>query len=174
MGAGGRFAWGEFVREDRMIELHFRYSLGLVTYHVAGQYAPHESHLRELGVRDQCQYPGFSDDAVSPFRGLAHDLSFAEDFLSGLAEVLRRAAEKQAVETANLSKADIARHVGDVRQIEQMRERFREGKYREVVSLASRLKYPNRMTESQRRIVEIAREKSSYLRKIFRWGRQDR
>ena len=37
IGAMGPFAWGEFVRGDRRLELHYRYGLGLVTYHADGK-----------------------------------------------------------------------------------------------------------------------------------------
>jgi hypothetical protein len=53
-GAGGNFAWGELVREDRRLELHFRKSLGLVRYHVGDQSAFHESYMRELGLLIHC------------------------------------------------------------------------------------------------------------------------
>jgi len=167
-GSGGYFAFGEYVREDRRLELHFRHSLGLVTYHFADQSASHESYMRELGVWEQCRYPGFSDDAAAPFHGLAHDLEFAKDFLSGSAAVLRAAAAKEALDVASRSQGDMARYVGDVRQIEQIRSRFREREYGDVVVLASALKYPDRMSESERRMVEIARKRSSLAKSFFR------
>ena len=160
-GAGGYFAWGEFVRNDRRLELHFRHSLGLVTYHVAQERSSHETYMRELGVWNQCQYPGFSDNPKSPFQGLAHDLGFAEDFLSGPATVLRRAAEKQTEDAADAQNEFMAHAVGDVQTIERLREQFRQRKYREVLNLASELKYPGRMTESVRHMVELARRKTN-------------
>jgi len=94
LGSGGRFAWGEFVRDDRNLELHFRQSLGLVRYHVGDHSAGHESYMRELGVSEQCKYPGFSSDPMNAFLSLARDLAFADDFLTGDALILRRAALK--------------------------------------------------------------------------------
>jgi hypothetical protein len=158
-GSGGNFAWGEFVREDRRLELHFRQSLGLVRYHVGDQSAFHESYMRELGVWDQCRYPGFSEDPAAAFHDLAHDLGLADDFLSGWAAVLRTAAATEASDTAAQNKRDMAGYVGDVRQRQQLRQRFREGRYGQVVALAETLKYPDQMTESERRMVEIARKK---------------
>lgn len=49
-GSGGKSVWGEFVRKDRRLELHFRHSLGLVRYHVRKWNASHEAYMRELGV----------------------------------------------------------------------------------------------------------------------------
>jgi len=45
VGSGGTFAGGEFRREDRRLELHFRYSLGLVTYHVGNPALSHEDYM---------------------------------------------------------------------------------------------------------------------------------
>jgi hypothetical protein len=158
-GSGGNFACGEFVREDRRLELHFRQSLGLVRYHVGDQSAFHESYMRELGGWDQCRYPGFSEDPAAAFHDLAHDLGLADDFLSGSAAVLRTAAATEASDTAAQNKRDMAGYVGDVRQRQQLRQRFREGRYGQVVALAETLKYPDQMTESERRMVEIARKR---------------
>jgi hypothetical protein len=84
------------VRGNRRLELHFRYSLGMVRFHIADQNASHEAYMRELGAWEGCRYPGFSDDPMDAFRNLAHDIAVAEDFLSGTGEVLRIASEKEA------------------------------------------------------------------------------
>jgi len=160
-GSGGNFAWGEFIRADRRLELHFQYSLGIVRYHAGNQSASHESYMRELGVWDECHYPGFSEDPLSGFRELAHDLDMAEDFVSGSAAVLQRAASKEAVAGATRSEELMAGHVGDKQRLDQLRARFRERRYGEVVTLARELKYPYRMTQSERRMVEIALKRTS-------------
>lgn len=158
-GSGGRFASGEFVRKDRRLELHFRYSLGLVRYHVDQESASHESYMRELNVWDQCQYPGFSDNPMDAFAALAHDLSFADDFLDGSGAVLRQAAAKKAANTA-AREADLkAGYAGDKRKINQLRQYFREKRYSEVVRLASELKYPDRMSGSERKMIEVAQRR---------------
>jgi hypothetical protein len=51
-------------------------------------------------------------------------------------------------------------YVGDLRQRQQLQQRFREGSYGQVVALAETLKYPDQMTESERRMVEIARKRT--------------
>jgi hypothetical protein len=48
--------------------------------------------MHELGVREQCQYPGFSDDPKKAFLGLARDLAFVDDFLTGTGALLRHSA----------------------------------------------------------------------------------
>ena len=159
-GAGGYFAWGEFVREDRRIELHFRYSLGLIRYHVGNHSASHESYMKELGVWDQCRYPGFSENYLDAFEDLAHDIALAEDFLTGAAEVLKRAAATEAILTADQMRQDMARYVGDVRNLESLKVRFHEGRYRDVVAIAAELKYPERMCATERRMVEMAKKRA--------------
>jgi len=56
--------------------------------------------MRELGTWEGCGYPGFSDDPMDAFRNLAHDITVAEDYLSGTGEVLRIASEKEARKSA--------------------------------------------------------------------------
>lgn len=159
-GSGGNFAWGEFVRADRRLELHFRYNLGLVRYHIGDQSASHEFYMRELGVRNQCRYPGFGEEPSAAFHDLAHDLSLADDFLSGPAAVLRAAAAAEVAENVEQTRRDMALYVGDVRQRQRLREQFRERNYGQVVALAETLQYPEQMPESERRMVDIARKRT--------------
>jgi hypothetical protein len=88
-GSGGRSASGEMIRGDRRVELHFRGSLGMVTYHVGESSADHRSYMKALGMLDQCKYPGYNDDPLAAFDDLAHDLRFAKEFLDGDASVLK-------------------------------------------------------------------------------------
>jgi hypothetical protein len=83
--SGGLFASGEFVRGNRYLEIHFRHSLGLVTYHVGNTALDHASYMRAvLGVTGGNRYPGFSSDPIDGFRHLAHDLqNFCQSFVSG-------------------------------------------------------------------------------------------
>src|SRR5262245_3738510 len=99
-GSGGPFAWGEYVRDDRRLELHFRSSLGLVRYHVTDRSASHETYMRGLGVWEQCRYPGFSGSPLEGFAHLAADLGHATDFLQGDAVVLCEVALQEAAVSA--------------------------------------------------------------------------
>jgi len=84
-GSGGEFAWGEFVHGDRRLELHFRYSLGLVTYHVGQMSVAHEHLMRTIvGSVGGNEYPGYSTDPLDGFRHLRHDLErYGSAFLTG-------------------------------------------------------------------------------------------
>jgi hypothetical protein len=87
LGSGGRFAAGVFRAGDRSLELHFRRSLGLVTYRLGALGLDHVTYMRYLGVYGRNLYPGFSDDPLDGFRGLAHDLdAFCGDFLRAATE----------------------------------------------------------------------------------------
>jgi hypothetical protein len=83
--SGGHFASGNFVKNDRALELHFRSSLGLVTYHIGTLSIRHDTYMRlMLGPHGDNKYPGFSADPLHAFRALASDLQrFCSDFLNG-------------------------------------------------------------------------------------------
>jgi hypothetical protein len=94
-GSGGAYASGIYVNGNRTLEIHFRFSLGLVTYHFGEMSVDHESYMRAvLGSARGNRYPGFSDDPISGFENLAYDLeNFASAFLRGnLKEFARYAA----------------------------------------------------------------------------------
>ena len=77
------------------MELHFRHSLGQVTYHLDDVSLAHADYMRALQVSNA--YPGFSDDPVDGFRHLLSDLTnYAEDFLKGPGEQFTRCAEQAA------------------------------------------------------------------------------
>ena len=98
--SGGRFASGEYVRGNRRLEIHFRYSLGLVTYHVGTHSVDHPSYMRALlGPGGRNQYPGFSNDPLDGFRHLSNDLRhFCSAFLSGTDAEFEAIAQKAAAE----------------------------------------------------------------------------
>ena len=94
--SGGNFASGEYVKDDRRLEIHFRNSLGLVTYHIGSLSLTHEAYMRALlGRSGGNKYPGFSDDPLDGFRHLKYDLEhFCGDFLSGTGEEFERCVAK--------------------------------------------------------------------------------
>jgi hypothetical protein len=83
--SGGPFASGVYVNGNRKLEIHFRFSLGLVTYRFDGRSVDHEGYMRAvLGNAGGSRYPDFSDDPLSGFKNLAYDLeNFASAFLTG-------------------------------------------------------------------------------------------
>lgn len=71
-GSGGPSAHGRFVRHTQSIDLHFRWSLGMVTYRWDDVELGHADYLRAMSASGA--YPGFSEDPLDGFRHLAADL----------------------------------------------------------------------------------------------------
>jgi hypothetical protein len=88
--SGGHFASGEFKRGTRRLGLHFRHSLGIVTYSLADRSMTHQQYMRfAYGGLGASHYPGFSDDPLDAFRHLLLDLEqHGSDFLGGTDECL--------------------------------------------------------------------------------------
>lgn len=72
-GSGGAFATGRFTKGSQYLEVHFRHSLGLVSYGWGDAVLCHTDYLRGLGARRA--YPGYSTDPLDGFRHLAADLA---------------------------------------------------------------------------------------------------
>ena len=96
VGSGGRFASGRWVRGSRSVELHFRYSLGLVAYHLGPRSISHDDFMWSVTRgRGGHRYPGFSEDPLQGFRDLATDLGrYGQEFVVGTdADLDRRIGE---------------------------------------------------------------------------------
>jgi hypothetical protein len=158
--SGGTYAWGEFIRGDRRLELHVRFNLGLVRYHVGTENASHDYYMREIGVKERCHYPGFSEDPREAFVGLAHDLAFAGDFLTGTGALLRQAAVRESSDNAARDADLMAANVGDKRKVENLSSCFHQGKYEDALAEFNSLKYPERLSELERKMVELARKRT--------------
>ena len=86
--SAGPYASGEFRRENRRLELHVRWGLGLVSYQVGDLQLKHEDLTRSVTATRRhgasAQYPGFSDRPLDGFRHLRADIvQFAEVFTRG-------------------------------------------------------------------------------------------
>ena len=91
-GSGGYSVCGAFVRGSRKLELHYRYNLGMVTYHVESSSADHESFMRVVVPKGKrSNYPGFSQEgSIDAFKHLASDLrNYCQVFLDGPDDELR-------------------------------------------------------------------------------------
>jgi len=89
-GSGGPAAHGFYARDDRRLDLHVRWNLGLVSYTLDGLELSHADFM--LGVAAGANaYPGVSDDPQIAFAHLASDLErFGTDFISGSGDEFRR------------------------------------------------------------------------------------
>lgn len=106
VGSGGRFAFAEFAKADRRFEFHFRYSLGMVTYHLGSEWISHEEYMCSvLGKPNLSRYPGFSNDPLDAFRDLHDDLrDYCDDFLEGTDETFLRRIEDARLHWASRPK----------------------------------------------------------------------
>ena len=108
--SGGEFASGKYVKGDRILEIHFRHTLGLVTYHIGPDSLRHEIYMRaSLGKNGGNRYPCFSDDPLEGFRALRSDLeSYCSDFLEGNREKFRQwlAEARAAKKLSSLERLD--------------------------------------------------------------------
>jgi hypothetical protein len=86
--SGGPYAFGAFVNGERKLELHYRFSLGLVQYHFGQLSLDHESYMGVvLGPSGGNHYPGFSEKPEDQFADLKFDLEhYASAFLLGNAD----------------------------------------------------------------------------------------
>ncbi len=85
-----------FTRGDQYLQIHFGYSLGLVTYGWGGSRLSHADYLAGLG--ETGAYPGYGTDPLDGFRHLAQDLAGP---LSGFRD-RDRAGYERGLQTARL------------------------------------------------------------------------
>ena len=102
-GSGGAFATAGFRRADRSFELHFRFSLGIVTYRIGSESISHEELMCSvLGGPNRSRYPGFSNDPMDAFRDLRDDLrEYCSEFLVGPDEAFLHRIQEARVSRAN-------------------------------------------------------------------------
>jgi hypothetical protein len=83
--SGGNFASASFVRGEWSLEFHYRYGLGMVSYHLAEAEVTHDRYMEAvIGRRGQSRYPGFSSEPLDAFRDLESDLqNYGQAFLNG-------------------------------------------------------------------------------------------
>lgn len=96
--SGGAFARGSYTKGDRRLELHYRWGLGIVRYHIAEHALDHDVYMRLLGVYPQSQWVRVKmDKTIDGFRRLLFDLEhFCHDFLQGPGEHFVELADKFA------------------------------------------------------------------------------
>jgi hypothetical protein len=96
-GSGGQFAAGEFRRDNRRLELHYRWGLGIVLYAIDSVEMGHLTYMRLLGVYEKCRFASTQlDGTLDGFGRLRDDLeAYGGDFLTGTGEqFLALAAQK--------------------------------------------------------------------------------
>jgi len=112
--SGGPASSGWYRNGNRRLEFHFRFSLGLVTYHFGALSLSHQDYMFAiLGKKGGNQYPCFSDEPMDAFRGLAHDLGeYAGAFLAGNVDKFRCCVDIAAEQAKASAFARLAQHEG--------------------------------------------------------------
>lgn len=54
----------------------------------------------------------------------------------------------------------MASYVGDKQKVEHLHRCFRQGKYEDAIATFKALKYPERLSESDGKVVELARKRT--------------
>ena len=97
--SGGPFASGYWSRDNRRLELHFRWHLGLVAYHLGPDRISHGYLVWAVsGKRNAGTYPGSSGDLFERFHLLNDEIvRFGQSFLCGsddeFLQVIQKAKE---------------------------------------------------------------------------------
>ncbi len=159
-GSGGHFAHGQFINEDKTIDLHFRWSLGLVSYKINNLILSHEDYIDLVGQHGQNKYPNFSDNPLDAFHCLLFDLkNLLNDFTENNALIYRQKAPDKIkdLEKTQLLKnnADKKLYSGDQRLIEKIKIEFKNGNFLKVDKLKNQIKHPEFLTATELRLFEI-------------------
>lgn len=162
--SGGHFAYGQFICGDREIELHYRWSLGLVSYKVGNLVLGHEDYINLLDKHGQNKYPNFSDEPNDAFKCLKFDLeNLMEDFAKKNAILFRQKALEKVFEIekqqAIKNNADKKIYSGDQRIIDQAKVEFKNGNYLQVDKLKRQIQHPALLTTTEKKIFELNDER---------------
>src|ERR1043166_1402075 len=156
IGSGGTYAHGNFIAGDRIIELHFRYSL-LVYYRVGKIALTHEDYIDLLSKHGQNKYPNFSDDKQESFQCLLSDLkSLLTDFTENNASFVRQNGPAILNEIANKNLLYNRKMSGDLDLIDQAKTEFKKANYSLVNSLKKEIKYPDLLTATEIKMFELS------------------
>ena len=153
-----------FLRSPRSVELNHLYSLGPVIYSIREFSVEHFFYINALGASSTAQFPCFVDDSVSGYPALLHDLKHLlssffvcpeEDFIA-IAEQYRQGQHQQHENDSR----DLTYHAtGEDRLKARARELFRQGRYDEVLQIEAQIRFPELLTESERKVFNLARNR---------------
>jgi len=162
-GSGGTFASGTFARDERHLSLHHGWGLGIVTFGIDELTVPHENYISFLGVADRSKLLWASlTSGLDRYQALRFDIeTLCEDFTTGDASMLIAAAKDYAIRIDESGVHLNAEAVGDLERRRQARDAFKCKRYTEVIELIGGVAYPELLTGSETRMVEISRARSA-------------
>jgi hypothetical protein len=153
-----------FTRSPRSVELNHLYSLGPVIYSIGEFSVEHTFYIQALGLTSAAQFPCYADDSISGYPALLHDIENLLTPFFGDPEDHFIAVAKEYVQAQQQQCEDGNRHLtyhatGEGRLKAHARELFRKGNYAEVVQIESQIRFPNLLTDSERKIFALARKR---------------
>lgn len=161
-GSGGEYAFGHFIKIGRFfsktkrIELHFRGSLGFVTYFNGDLEISHTDYIDLVDKHGQNKYPNFSENPLDAFHCLLWDLqNLLNDFTENNAKVFRQKSSQIKKQQQLLEQARTKDYSGDQNLIKQARIEFRKGNYKEVDKLKHQIKHPELLSDTEKKLFEL-------------------
>ena len=121
----------------------------------------HTFYVQALGLTAAAKFPCFTDDSISGYPALLHDLENLlspffvgpEDEFIAIAKLCMQAQQRRPEDESR----DLTYYAtGEDRLKTRARELFRAGRYDEVVQIESQVRFPDLLTESERKIFELA------------------
>ena len=169
--SGGHFAHGNFYCGDREIMMHYRWSLGLVSYKVGNLVLGHEDYIDLIDKHGQNKYPNFSNESTDAFNCLRFDLeNLLNDFTENNAIQFREKAPEKIMAInkiqeikKNVYKKNIS---GDRQIIEQAKAEFKNGNYNLVDDLKKKIQHLDLLTETEKKIFELNDKKKNKERHV--------
>ena len=162
-GSGGAFASGTFTCGERHLSLHHRWGLGIVTFGLDRLTVPHEDYISFLGVADRSKLLWTPlTSGLDRYHALRFDLeTLCEDFTTGDGSSLIAAATDFAHRMEQRGVHLNAEAAGDLQKRQLARDAFKCERYADVIELMNSVAYPDLLTGSETRMVEIARSRGA-------------
>ena len=153
-----------FVCSPRSVEVNHLYSLGPVIYSIRAFSVEHTYYVQALGLTAAARFPCFADDSTSGYPALLHDLETLlslffvgseGDFIALAKDYIKAQQNQREYDDRILS----YHATGEDRLKAQVRKLFRQGSYDQVVKMESQIRFPELLTDSERRIFALARKR---------------
>jgi hypothetical protein len=153
-----------FICPPRSVELNHLYSLGPVIYFIREFSVEHSFYIQALSLTDAAQFPCFADDSISGYPALLHDLEnlLSPYFVGSEDDFITIAKDYMQVQRQQLEddRRNLTYHAtGEDRLKGHARELFRKGRYSEVVRIQSQIRFPDLLTNSERKLFALARKR---------------
>ena len=165
-GSGGHFSYGHFIKEGasfgetKRIELHFRYSLGLVGYYIDDVGLSHQEYIDFVGKHGQSKYPNFSDNPQDAFNCLLWDLqNLLNDFTENDARIFKQKMADIRHQQGMSNEIYNRECSGEPKLIESAKAAFKKGNYEDVDKIKQQLRYPELLSPSEKKLFELNDQK---------------